>query len=49
VFLDHESLYDDLSEKGLTACLVCGGQNTEIDRQLFPLRSMKPDVKGSKT
>jgi hypothetical protein len=43
MLLDHRSLYDDLARQGLAACLVCGSENTEIDPQVFPLRSMKPD------
>jgi hypothetical protein len=43
VFLDHGSLRDDLAARGLASCLVCGSESTEIDPQLFPLRSMKPD------
>jgi hypothetical protein len=36
-------MYEDLAAEGHAACLVCGSEHTEIDPQLFPLRSMKPD------
>jgi hypothetical protein len=43
VFLNNDSLYEHLAGRGLASCLVCGSENTEIDPQAFPLRSMKPD------